>query len=226
LPIFTLFGVATHAAPEQIMLLSCCSLAADDIVEDAAPWPPHFPDRYLDRVVFLDVDGVLHAENGHSAGQLFKADCMQRLQHLVERSQAAIILSTSWRGTQRGIDQINEALAQRGIPGAAGITPLEGYPSRADEILAWLEAHPTVTRFVALDDMDLTADITHAPRSRRALDTSPFALHCVRTSKDTGLSDADVAESLGILQNRRTPPRGDPGWPKARRDPWSKPGIR
>jgi hypothetical protein len=169
---------------------------------------------------------VLHAENGYHAGQLFKDDCMQRLQQLVERSQAAIILSSSWRSTQRGIDEVNQALAQRGIPGVAGITPLEGFPSRADEILAWLEAHSTVTRFVALDDMDLTADTSHAPHSRRALDASPFALHCVRTSKDTGLSDADVADSLGILQSRRTPPRGDSEWPKARRDPWSKLGAR
>ena len=139
-----------------------------------------------------------------------------RLQQILGRSQAAIILSSSWRGTQRGIDEVNEKLQAHGIPGIAGITPLTGHPTRADEILAWLEARPTVVRFVVLDDMDLFA-------SRRTLDGSLFAMHCIRTSKDTGLSDADVEASLAILQNRRTPLRGDPEWPKARRDPWARP---
>merc|ERR1711933_216574 len=47
------------------------------------------------RVLFLDIDGVLHRADGTSG--LFKEDCMQRLKRIVDGVGATIVLSSSWR---------------------------------------------------------------------------------------------------------------------------------
>jgi len=53
----------------------------------------------LKRVVFLDVDGVLHPALGKEE---FSVGCMEQLKRLVEETGADIVLSSSRRVLRRG----------------------------------------------------------------------------------------------------------------------------
>ncbi len=58
-------------------------------------------ERYRDRenapekVIFLDIDGVLNRDDG---GVKIEEEFVKRLAHIVEETEAEIILSSSWRG--------------------------------------------------------------------------------------------------------------------------------
>ena len=148
------------------------------------------------RVVFLDVDGVLHSRWA-TKSNYFQPDCMQALHELVDglavgtrgRSDVAIVLTSSWRMLQFQIDMLNDALQHSNIREPVGATPLRGYPTRSDEILSWLEQHPHVTSFVVLDDMDLS--LPHK---------DSFTRFVVRTHEHKGLQKADVRQALEILR--------------------------
>jgi hypothetical protein len=105
-----------------------------------------------DRIVFLDIDGVLnHAgtigEDGEDApwrreaGELLRVpiapECMDRLNRLVAQTGARIVISSSWRLFARWQD-LGPALARHGLVGeVVGETPdLVNDP-------AWLEAWRT-----------------------------------------------------------------------------------
>ena len=163
---------------------------------------PAFEYQYLDRVIFLDVDGVLHNESGNKG--YFLPECMGHLREIIQQTDAVIVLSSSWRCTRGGIEHVNQALASYGIKPIVNITPVSGFSTRTDEILAFLRNNATIKHFAALDDMNLT--VAHGAR---------FAEHCLRVCKDTGLTAEDVVVCRAILQ-RRIPPQGDPHWPKPR----------
>lgn len=185
------------------MCLFFCGDHVEETSSSASDAPPAFENQYLDRVIFLDVDGVLHAESGHSG--FFLPECMEHLREIMQQSNADIVLSSSWRCTSGGIERVNQQLTSYGIKPIVNITPVSGYSTRGDEILAFLRDHATIKHFAVLDDMDLT--VAHGTR---------FAEHCLRVCKDAGLMAEDVVECSAILQ-RRIPPEGDPHWPKPRR---------
>ena len=141
------------------------------------------------RIVFLDVDGVLHALNGEAT---FDDSCMERLKRIVETSGAAIVLSSSWRQSDWGVEEVNSQLALRGLKPIVGCTPVWGFRSRSDEILDWIHrSEPPVTHFCALDDMDL--EHPHGEAVGR---------HFVQTDSDEGLTDTQVADALEKLRVR------------------------
>ena len=165
-----------------------------DTVDDPFPAPPSIKSQqFYSRVVFLDVDGVLHTGHDMSVGNLFREDCMENLREIVNGPLASvgIVLSSTWRSTQRQIDDVNAQLERHSISELVGATALYGFKSRSDEILAWLEAHPHVTAFVALDDMDLSRP--HGDR---------FAQHFVHVDVNVALTKVDAERALTILRRR------------------------
>ena len=60
------------------------------------------------RVVFLDVDGVLHSLAGD---EMFNSACMDRLRRIVHSSNATIVLSSSWRQSIWGVEEVGYAAA-------------------------------------------------------------------------------------------------------------------
>ena len=176
---------------------------------DASSLPHAAPtiqsDRYYTRVVFLDVDGVLHTGVNNNARHLFHEHCMANLREIVHGPLAdvGIVLSSSWRSTQRQVDEVNKQLKQHSIALLVGVTTLDGFKSRSDEILSWVEAHPRVKSFVALDDMDLSKP--HGDR---------FAQNFVHVDVDVALTKADAERALAILSrplDRATMPRAARG---------------
>lgn len=123
------------------------------------------------RIVFLDIDGVLHISGDH-AGQFNRA-CVEALNWLTGMTRAQIVVSSMWRHTRRGpaIAPIARKLHEQGVRArVVGVTPDLAKPlqrsgiwtgvTRGAEIKAWLNAHVPCS-FVILDDdadMDDLAD--------------------------------------------------------------------
>tara|TARA_B110001452_G_scaffold236471_1_gene215775 strand:- start:467 stop:997 length:531 start_codon:yes stop_codon:yes gene_type:complete len=139
------------------------------------------------RVVFLDVDGVLHPQGSGNA--LFQPGPMRRLHRIVTSGDAAVCLSSSWRSSDWGVDEVNAQLERAGLACIVGITPTHGFATRSDEILHWLSQHPETEHFVALDDMDLT--YPHG---------DSMARHFVHVDEERGLTDADAEAALACLK--------------------------
>ena len=67
------------------------------------------------------------------------------------------------------------------------------HSERQWEIHAWLQAHPRVRRWVALDDEEL---IEGQPNAARAAE---FVGRAVRTESHVGLTDADAELAISLL---------------------------
>lgn len=172
--------------------------------------------RVKDRVVFLDLDGVLNQTKRADQIVLEPSLCI-KLKAIVEGSDkfgppAQIVLSTFWKPF---IDYVAYVLGRHGIDGSlvVGATPgisksstciqkscvrhllhaeaLDDervYPNRASEIREFLRRHPQVKNFVILDDR---ADAANGA------DLSPFFL---RTDPSIGLTDDHVRRARELLR--------------------------
>jgi len=156
------------------------------------------------KIVFLDFDGVLNSHRYFASRGLEKdvteeaealdPKAVARLNRLIEVTGASVVISSSWRHG-RSLDRLAYMLALRGFIGPVidktvdWSEPDEGKliytaQERGDEIRIWLDAHPEVTTFVALDDdSDMTA-------------VRDFH---VKTSLDEGLLDEHVDRAISIL---------------------------
>lgn len=157
------------------------------------------------KVIFLDFDGVLNSAlyarteeyqkhaggaSWHSVDSLkwwsygLDSVAVERLNSLVERTGAKVVISSSWRlgATQEWLVQI---LTSRGFTGeVVGVTPAYGGDEpRHKEIEGWIETHRP-EGYVVIDD-DADAEI---------------AGRFVYTSSHCGLTDDDVDEAVRILE--------------------------
>ena len=94
-------------------------------------------------VLFLDVDGVLHS---NWCDELFEDAPMRHLKDILQRSGAVICLSSSWRCSSWGVEEVNAQLERLGLDPVVDRTPLHGFATRSDEIVHWLALHPLVER--------------------------------------------------------------------------------
>mmetsp|Transcript_22715 Transcript_22715/g.57849 ORF Transcript_22715/g.57849 Transcript_22715/m.57849 type:complete len:678 (+) Transcript_22715:63-2096(+) len=141
-----------------------------------------------DAVVFLDVDGVLHSLFGDD---LFVESCCAAFESVIRRTGASIVLSSTWRLEQAKVAMLNGVLQQRGISPVMDCTKELNTP-REMEICEWLDRHPEVAHWVAIDDMDLEIrNSIHARRMRG---------HFVRTDCDIGLTAALAEQAMTMLQ--------------------------
>merc|ERR1712194_408476 len=111
--------------------------------------------------------------NDNIAGIDFWPQAMRALRHIVQRTGAGVCLSSDWRKQEQLVQGVNNQLHEHGMPKLIGQTPdldakgaigvVKAIHSnvrekRAKEIRRWLRQHPKVERWVALDDMDLSAN--------------------------------------------------------------------
>ena len=107
-----------------------------------------------DTVIFLDVDGVLNSMSTPAwMGEDWDtplARPLQNLKHIVDKTGANIIVTSSWREYPAALRKLEIALMVFELH-IAGRTP--ALPTnRPDEIQTWLSDHPEVKRYVILDD--------------------------------------------------------------------------
>jgi len=161
----------------------------------AEPLPP-VPDPT--KIIFLDIDGCLRPLHGRKdfaknvrsmvvegvkvpllgdgeakAGLIgldFWPQALRALRHIVQKTEARIVLSSDWRKQAELMEGINGQLQEHRMPQLFGATPdldaggvgvvkaIHDSPGqkRCKEIRKWLRQHPKIQRWVAIDDIDLS----------------------------------------------------------------------
>jgi hypothetical protein len=148
------------------------------------------------RVIFLDIDGVLNGNQYldiSGSGLLdfgshrLNPDNIARLNTLVSKTGADIVISSSWR-IRCSLFDILAWFKERGFTSHIfSATPRIYTPNRVrgDEIKAWLQTRDEkVESFVILDDAD---------------DMAELVPHLVQTDNEVGLTDANVEAATKIL---------------------------
>ena len=130
----------------------------------------------MTKVIFLDFDGVLLPdgvavkqahENGLTKNNYleqveFDPECVANLNKIIAATHAEIVLSTSW-AMGNPIAKLSNCLLRNGIdpsnifeydsPSQGGwITPRKMSSQRSNEIGWWIDEHPEITEWVAIDD--------------------------------------------------------------------------
>jgi hypothetical protein len=104
------------------------------------------------KVIFLDIDGVLNSKmtpNPRKFPYVVDKKLLARLHKLLDRTRAKVVLSSTWR-----VDPVGLLAARHwGIP-FMDVCPDMPKSSRRKEVLAWLAAHPKLTRYAIIDDED------------------------------------------------------------------------
>lgn len=119
-------------------------------------------DKSLHKYIFLDFDGPLNTgRNDHldpeRYGHHFDNEAVQNLRLIIENTNAAIVISSSWR--HMGVSRIQKLWKQWNLPGEiVGCTPgywgdEASFATRGLEIQRWLKENATAPcRFVVIDD--------------------------------------------------------------------------
>jgi hypothetical protein len=101
----------------------------------------------IDKIIFLDIDGVLNNKDLHrgeydkSAYYSMHQSNLKALKKLLRATNATIVLSSAWRNSKESRDQVKKFFRQNNIPLFVSITPRTG--SRLGEILLWLKVNTT-----------------------------------------------------------------------------------
>ena len=157
------------------------------------------PDEEI-KVIFLDIDGVLNSEHylaEHSTrGVAIDPSRLELLRKIVFSTDARIVLTSSWREHWSIVgflcDDIGKEINR--IFHEAGMYIYDKTPSRIrnryEEILMWLEEHPTVKNYVVIDD---------EPYAEGAL-RDRFVLTCGLCDRK-GLDESDAEKAIVILNS-------------------------
>ena len=151
-------------------------------------------------VIFLDFDGVLNTEQNYAQlavegktnkdawGPLFDPRAVENLRLIIDNTDAAIVISSSWRYAH-SLGSLRMMWEVRGLPGeifdtlACGAT----YISRGEEIECWLDKHECPD-YVIIDDLDDFSP-TQQPRY-------------VETNPIVGITEADAQKEIEILNSK------------------------
>lgn len=143
----------------------------------------------MDKILFLDVDGVLNNLKILNERGSYPLGCRQLslLKLITANTCCEIVLSSTWRLYEDHKKALREAFEAHLVPLWVGETPDLGTRVRRDEILSWLIGYTEPAKVVILDD-DKDAMLVNAPsRFKERL--------FVHTDFDHGLT-LDHAESI------------------------------
>jgi hypothetical protein len=149
------------------------------------------------KVIFLDFDGVIVVSPNFREPN---RGCVARLNEIVRRSGAVVVVSSSWR-IIHPLDELRALLLEAGFVGEViDKTPYVCYESdtpsrlpiahasRGREIRTWLGEHPEVESYVVLDD---DFDYDPLPAGRWVLVKNGIF--------DGGLQQTHVAKACALL---------------------------
>lgn len=119
----------------------------------------------MEKVIFLDIDGVLCTLRSHFAfgdhGGLMQAwdiTCCQMIRRICAEYKCKIVISSTWRHQK----ELNRYLCVYGLVDHIWSdsfkfdgdwkTPWMNCDTRGEEIDAWLKKHPEVTQYIIIDD--------------------------------------------------------------------------
>jgi hypothetical protein len=148
------------------------------------------------RIVFLDIDGVINSEDYalyRNASRRFNLDefvderAVTFLNYIVKKTDAKIVLSSSWRGN---MGLISERMTKCGfVYDFFDKTPYHPSRHRGTEIKEWIdkyeETHEPIDNYVILDD---DSDILSEQKD-----------HFVHCNNVHGLTSEDSYKAINIL---------------------------
>lgn len=129
----------------------------------------------MSKVIFLDFDGPMLPIRAYwlptqtkPVVSIFDPVAVSLVNKLIEDSGAKLVISSTWRF--QGYDKVAETLQKNNIDPVHlhtdWQTPSKMSSQRIHEIKWWLEEHPEVTHYVAIDDIDL--DVEFVPNAVKA----------------------------------------------------------
>ncbi len=127
------------------------------------------------KVIFLDFDGPMIPVRAYwlptqtkPIVSIFDPVAASLVNKLIAEAQAKVVISSSWR--HQGRDKVVEVLSKNGMDPTAlhedWETPCKLSSQRIHDIKWWLDDHPEVTHYVAIDDTDL--DVEFIPNAVKA----------------------------------------------------------
>lgn len=147
-------------------------------------------------IIFLDVDGVLNSTNKlmevynathrpHSGYSYpFDEKCLQNLKLLVQMTEAKLVITSTWRKNEEGINILLNELKKYDLEQAVlGTTPILN-ASREIEIKTFLSSNSLDYNFIILDDEN---------------DFDDLGLHLVKTNMQFGLTYLNVCDGVKKL---------------------------
>ena len=161
------------------------------------------------KVIFLDIDGVLNCESSPSRCMNFLGidkDKVRRLAKIVEKTGAIIVLTSSWKdgwAPARKYDKyeyyhchyLDEHLWKKGKLKIHSKTFERKWLDRGHGILSWLQNHPNIKEYVILDD-ECFYDYYE----------SNLLQHLIKTDNRYGLTDDNVNKAINILNRKLKTP--------------------
>lgn len=134
----------------------------------------------IDKVLFLDIDGVLNSNKSIDLAIYLEPGRIKLLNNIIEQTKCEVVISSTWR-LENGPLQLEKLLTQAGYKWyILGYTPTIPDRERGTEIKVWLARHPT-QKFVILDDND---------------DMGNLFPYLVKTTSDEGLTEAKAQEVI------------------------------
>ena len=119
----------------------------------------------------MDIDGVLCLHeygvvnwDDNIDDYVFDEQCCRRLKQILDATGCKLALSSSWRLKKEDCIRILKQLAPFGVTGAdfIGGTPIRD--NRADEVMTFIEQHPEIGVYAAVDDEDYSGERFPADR--------------------------------------------------------------
>jgi hypothetical protein len=150
------------------------------------------------KIIFLDIDGVLNviSQGRDRFGAIFHQHFVNNLKHIIDNTDAKIVISSTWR--MSGLEIMQEMWKERNLPGEViGITPtnMSWLHNRGAEIKDWLDKHRNVNNYVIIDDDDdmLPSQTNNFVRTANNIDHPD----CIDIGY--GLTRICAAKAIGIL---------------------------
>lgn len=167
----------------------------------------------FEKVIFLDVDGVLNGKNSKSYcitedGRIITGvdtDKVKRLAIIENNSKADIVLISSWKdgwynnngylfaepSLSNHAKYLTRHLFKKGKLFIRDRTS-NVWKGRGEQILFWLKTHPQTKEWVILDDEEWHDFYEHDEIIR----------HWIKTDYDVGLTDDDATAAINILKGQ------------------------
>jgi len=149
-------------------------------------------------IIFLDVDGVLnsmdfmhytHALGKDTARVRLDPLCVDKLQQLVDKTNAVVVISSTWRKHLHDMWDLMSFFSTYAIP-VIGVTPGSKDGIRHKEIRQWLRDHyVTHDCYIALDD--------------DSYDMVDLKDHFIHTDRKIGLTAKDVSKAIKVIEDYR-----------------------
>ena len=122
-------------------------------------------------IIFLDIDGVLNSiknlikvyeetNKAHSGYNYpFDKNCLINFKKLVEKTNSKIVITSTWRYEQEGIDRILKELKKNNLDNRViGYTPILN-TKRENEIKDFLSKLNSQSNFIIIDDDSLFGEL-------------------------------------------------------------------